>query len=134
MNADPLMPLLASLPVAPSSTPPPAVPGISRDALTILVVCAALGVLLLLLVYWWWQARRHHRRHRHHHHHHRHHAQSSPTPAPENAEGPTEDSPAGEHRPHRRRRRRSHRGRNPTLAETGGLPPPRPEGQPPAGL
>lgn len=38
-------------------------------------------------------------------------------------------------RPHhrrRRRRRRDHRTRNPTLAETGGLPPHRPPGQLPA--
>ena len=34
----------------------------------------------------------------------------------------------------RRRRHRGHRPRNPTLAETGGLPPPRPEDQPPTGL
>jgi hypothetical protein len=32
-----------------------------------------------------------------------------------------------------RRRRREHRPRNPTLAETGGLPPRRPLDQPPAG-
>ena len=34
----------------------------------------------------------------------------------------------------RRRARREHRERNPTLAETGGLPPPRPDGCPPAAL
>lgn len=33
-----------------------------------------------------------------------------------------------------RRRRREHRGRNPSLAETGGLPPERPEGAAPKGL
>jgi hypothetical protein len=31
----------------------------------------------------------------------------------------------------RKRRRRDHRPRNPTLEQTGGLPPPRPEDQPP---
>ena len=31
----------------------------------------------------------------------------------------------------RRRRRRAHRPRNPSLQQTGGLPPPRPEDQPP---
>ena len=35
------------------------------------------------------------------------------------------------HRRRKRRRRREHRPRNPTLAETGGLPPVRPEDQPP---
>ncbi len=33
----------------------------------------------------------------------------------------------------RRRRRREHRKLNPTLAQTGGLPPPRPPNQPPRG-
>lgn len=37
---------------------------------------------------------------------------------------------AGHKRRHRRRRK-EHRGRNPTLAETGGLPPPRPQDVPP---
>ena len=38
---------------------------------------------------------------------------------------------ASHRRRKRRRRRREHRPRNPTLAETGGLPPVRPEDQPP---
>ena len=38
-----------------------------------------------------------------------------------------------EHR-HRHRKRREHRPRNPTLAQTGGLPPRRPEDETPAGL
>jgi hypothetical protein len=37
----------------------------------------------------------------------------------------------GRRRRRRHRRRREHRPRNPTLAETGGLPPIRPEDQPP---
>jgi hypothetical protein len=37
----------------------------------------------------------------------------------------------GEGRRRRRRRRRPHRQRNPTLQETGGLPPPRGEDEPP---
>jgi hypothetical protein len=45
-----------------------------------------------------------------------------------------EDEDAGSGHRHRRhrRRRRDHRPRNPTLAETGGLPPPKPQDPPPA--
>lgn len=39
--------------------------------------------------------------------------------------------PRDGHRRHHRRRRREHRPRNPTLADTGGLPPKRPNDQPP---
>jgi hypothetical protein len=35
---------------------------------------------------------------------------------------------------HRRRKRRHHRRMNPTLSETGGLPPPRQPGEPPRGV
>lgn len=136
MNA-PLLPrLLAALPTAPDAAPQAPVPGISRDALAVLLSCSALGVLLLLLVWWWWQGRRKHRRHHHHRHRH-HHAASSPETAGADAGATTDAAEAGEttvttH--HRRRRRRAHRSRNPTLAETGGLPPPRPEGETPPGL
>ncbi len=43
-----------------------------------------------------------------------------------------EESDTGKHKGHRRKKkrlRRDHRPRNPTLAETGGLPPPRPPEQ-----
>jgi hypothetical protein len=49
-------------------------------------------------------------------------------PRPEKREGATEHR----HRRRKRRRRRDHRPRNPSLQQTGGLPPPRPEDQPPA--
>ncbi len=52
-----------------------------------------------------------------HHHHHHHREQSNGTGS-------------GESGSRRRRRRREHRPRNPTLAETGGLPPLRPEPPP----
>jgi hypothetical protein len=42
-----------------------------------------------------------------------------------------EDDDDGRVRRRRRRRRRPHRPRNATLSETGGLPPPRPEDEPP---
>ena len=43
---------------------------------------------------------------------------------------PASNREQGERR-RRRRRRRPHRPRNPSLHQTGGLPPPRPENQPP---
>lgn len=57
------------------------------------------------------------RRHHHHHHHHHHHTDESV--ASTSADG----AESGHHRRKWRRRRREHRPRNPTLAETGGLPP-----------
>jgi hypothetical protein len=133
MNALWLPVLLASAPAPPDAAPQIAVPGISRDALLILLVCSGLGVLLLLLVFWWWQGRRRHRRH-HHHHRHRSGASAAPAAATEGGDAAAETGELATAHHHRRRRRRSHRGRNPTLAETGGLPPPRPEGQAPPGL
>ena len=62
---------------------------------------------------------------RHHHHHHHQSAQES-APAGNGADAVNGESK----RRRRRRRRREHRPRNPTLAETGGLPPIRTE-QPP---
>jgi hypothetical protein len=56
--------------------------------------------------------------------HHRHHRE---LPAVENSpagqSGNLEAAPRSRHHHHRRRRRREHRPRNPTAAETGGLPP-----------
>ncbi len=43
----------------------------------------------------------------------------------------TSDSDDEESPRRKRRRRRAHRPRNPSLQQTGGLPPPRPEDQPP---
>ena len=40
-----------------------------------------------------------------------------------------EDEPEQRRRRRKRRRRRDHRPRNPSLEQTGGLPPPRPEGE-----
>ena len=79
-----------------------------------------IGVLLLLttlLLLWAAFIRKRRRRQRLHHYSHRHSAGAAPAEAPN-------DLPAGR-RKHRkwRHRRREHRPRNPTLAETGGLPP-----------
>jgi hypothetical protein len=67
------------------------------------------------------------RRHRSHHHRHHHsHEEVAPLAAIE------EDDTSTRHRRRRkwRRPRREHRPRNPTLAETGGLPPVRDGGPP----
>jgi FtsZ-interacting cell division protein ZipA len=85
-----------------------------------LIIFGAIGLVTLLVLGWAAFLRK---RHRHRHsHHHRHRHSSEPTEA--DASVPPEK---------RRRRRRSHhrhRPLNPTLAETGGLPPIRPEEPP----
>jgi hypothetical protein len=91
-----------------------------RDALILL---GALLLVVIATLVWAAFIRREKRRHRHHHHasHHR--------PIQAGAAGvPAETK--HEFRKRRRRRRREHRPRNPTLAETGGLPPIR-EPEPP---
>ena len=92
-----------------------------------ILVFGAIGLVTLLLVLWALFLRRRRRRRREHHHSHHHSSTSA-----EVVEAPKgQDAPA---RPYKRRRRRrsgrSHRPRNPTLAETGGLPPIRPEDPP----
>jgi len=57
------------------------------------------------------------RSHRHHHHH-QPHFPSDPVPSQAQV-----SEPARSRHHRRRKRRREHRPRNPTLAETGGLPP-----------
>jgi hypothetical protein len=65
---------------------------------------------------------------------HRSHRHSKPeVPTTEARAAEDEDDGKGRRRRHRRKRGGDHRPRNPTLAETGGLPPVRPEGQPPSG-
>lgn len=95
----------------------------TRDAL---LIFGALTVLTLVLLIWAAFLRR---RRRHHSSHHRHHHSREPImPSTEASESEPIDS-----RPRRRkwrRRRRDHRPRNPTLAETGGLPPVRTEEPP----
>lgn len=100
------------------------------------VVCWALGGIILLLVLWAIfirKPRRH--RHRHHHHHHPAHRWGLDPDATDeedddgDANGAEDEQDRG-HRHSRRRRRREHRPRNPTLAETGGLPPIRANGPP----
>lgn len=119
-----------------------------------------LGVIILvLLVFGSWivyalavpKKRRHHHEHHHHRphrHHHHHHDEYGDDDERKDAEGqtPTEsaedsgntvssedvDAESQHERRYRKRRhrRREHRPRNPTLAETGGLPPIRTEAPP----
>jgi hypothetical protein len=88
--------------------------GATREFL--LVLGAFVLVTAVLLV--WARYFRKRRRHHSHHHHHHHHSSS------EQSVASGTDMSASAQEPHkRRRRRREHRPRNPTLAETGGLPP-----------
>ncbi|MGO8675267.1 MAG: hypothetical protein ACLQVX_05295 [Limisphaerales bacterium] len=106
--------------------------------LDILVVVGALGLIVLLVLIWAVAIRKPHRRHHHHdhrdhhhHHHHRDHQESDPStvnPVAGFDEQEGDGETPGE--PRRRHRHRDHRPRNPTLAETGGLPPIR-GGKPP---
>ncbi len=107
--------------------------GLTPGMLQTLIV---LGVILLVvIVVFAWVAirnspgrssKRRHRHHRHHHHHHHH--DEGTTPATDAAgaevEEEFEEEPRMDGQPRRRIRRR-HRPRNPTLAQTGGLPPKR---------
>lgn len=94
-----------------------------------------LGVILLVVLaaFIWvavrWspgKAKRPHRPHRHHHHHHHEEPELATESAP-GAEADLHEEPeAASGSEHHRKRRRQHRPRNPTLAQTGGLPPKRP--------
>ena len=91
-----------------------------------LIIFGALGLVTLLLLIWAAFVRSKRRR-RHSHHHRHHHAQSS---AEVPAASQNEDKPVGSEKRRRRHSRHRHRPRNPTLAETGGLPPIRSENPP----
>ena len=104
-----------------------------RDVLIILGALLALTLVMVLWARFWRRSSRHHGRHRPHHHHQREKEPLEEPVSEETADAAAEtDAPAVEvlagrrhrHRHHRRRiQRREHRPRNPTLAETGGLPP-----------
>ena len=86
-----------------------------KEILLIIGVALALSVALFIWAAFWRKRRRKHSSSGHHH------GEVQPG-------GNTEESPGKRRR--RRHRKHSHpdkRPRNPTLAETGGLPPPRPE-------
>jgi ABC-type nickel/cobalt efflux system permease component RcnA len=86
-----------------------------------MLVGAALGLLVTLLVCWALYFRKRRRRHsRHHHHHHQRTASGSPHG---DSAAPAAGQEGERRRVKRSRRRRQDEGRrNPTRAETGGLP------------
>jgi len=95
----------------------------------VLLLLGAVAVVTLVLLLWAVYLRKRPRQHLHHHHHHQHRHHSEEESAGLNSTD--SGSGNGEKRYRRKRRRRlEHRPRNPTLAETGGLPPLRTE-QPP---
>ena len=100
--------------------------GLSPATKECLIVLGAIALITLPVVLWVKYFRK--MRRRQHKHQHRHyHSHETNTTAAEEIEGDTEE-------PRKRRKwrrpRREHRPRNPTLAETGGLPPVR-TGEPP---
>jgi hypothetical protein len=94
------------------------------DVFVVIGAVALIAVLALI----WAVAIRKPRRHHHHHHHHQSSRQWGMNPDADL------DGRTGQHgkpaETRHRRRRRDHRSRNPTLAETGGLPPIRGEKPP----
>jgi len=93
-----------------------------KDLLVIVATGLALGLILLLSArYYVRKMKRRHRRHP------GTGLSSSPVAALNQPTGEAE-SPHDQRRHRKRRRRRDHRLRNPTLADTGGLPPPKTEG------
>jgi hypothetical protein len=93
----------------------------------LVTVFGSVAIVTLLLFLWAAYLRKGPRRHSHHHHHHHY---SRPVASATEATGETDAQADGEKRYRRkRRRRREHRPRNPTLAETGGLPPVRSDHQ-----
>jgi hypothetical protein len=97
----------------------------------LMAVLGALALVTGILFIWAVYIRRGPRRHSHHHHHSHHH---SDEPSSSLSDAQEDSASEGEserrYRRKRRRRRREHRPRNPTLAETGGLPPLRSERPP----
>ena len=91
------------------------------------LIFGAIGVVTLLILIWAVFFRKGPRPSGDHRQWHQH--SSKPAQAAQAAAG-GEASPPSEKRRRRRHSGRHHRQRNPTLAETGGLPPIRPEGPP----
>jgi hypothetical protein len=116
-----LQPLLAQT-ILPTDALPAGWHWMGLSLRELLVLLGAVAWVTAMLFIWAVYFRKKPHRHSHRHHHH--------SRAQEPSSEPVEDSEVGESgRRYRRkrRRRREHRPRNPTLAETGGLPPLRPE-------
>ncbi len=101
-----------------------AMTGATREAI---IVCGALTVVTLLVLVWAIFIRKRRRRHHSHHHWHHPHRGADESAETEPAQTTAADPALAPKRRKWRHRRREHRGRNPTLAETGGLPPIRKE-------
>jgi hypothetical protein len=84
----------------------------------LLVLLGAVAWVTVMLFVWAVYFRKKPRRHSHHHRHHSGAEESAPVSVEESDVGES-----GRRYRRKRRRRRDHRPRNPTLAETGGLPP-----------
>jgi len=93
--------------------------GLSVKELAILL--GAVTTVTLLLVIWAVYFRKKPRRH--HHHHHDHDSSSEEVEPAKYSDAGSAEGESGRRYRRKRRRRRDHRPRNPTLAETGGLPP-----------
>jgi hypothetical protein len=93
--------------------------GLSAGARERLIIFGALGIVAVAVAAWAAFVRKPRRRHHRHHHGHHH----SPEPAPETVAEDSGEEPGVPRRRRWRRPRRDHRPRNPTLSETGGLPP-----------
>ena len=93
--------------------------GLSVKELVILL--GAVTAVTLLLVIWAVYFRK--KPHRHHHHHHDHDSSSEEVEPAKYSDSGSAEGESGRRYRRKRRRRRDHRPRNPTLAETGGLPP-----------
>jgi len=95
---------------------------------TFTLVCVLFGLALILLVVVIYGRRKKIRRRQQLSH------SAWPASASRNNSPPATLSRDSRHRKRRRKRRSEERPRNPTLAETSGLPPKRPDDQPPTGL
>jgi hypothetical protein len=102
---------------------------INPSTLNGLLVVGAIGLVTLLVLVWAIFFRKRGRRRRRSHRHAHHQASTPFESPPDSPEGEAIPSSQHEHRTWRRSRRRRH-SRNPTLAETGGLPPVRPDEPP----
>jgi uncharacterized membrane protein len=101
----------------------------NSSALGGMVLFCAIGFVVLLVMVWAVFFRRKKHRRRSHRHSQRHSYTATESPEAQAAEPAVSSEREGRRS---RRSRRRHRVRNPTLAETGGLPPVRPEGPPEA--
>jgi len=90
------------------------------------IVLGAVVLVALVVFFWVFLFRKDGKRRRKHHHHHHHHRKSYREELQKNASGIKEFI-----RQRRRRHHHEHRPINPTLAQTGGLPPLRDADQPP---